>query len=232
MRVPGPEVPGDTFETSLGFRARRAWETPVRAETREHWTGSPSKSSDQIGKIVKKCPKIMVSETSFGYFSDIFSALFEWILQPQISEKDGNLPEIERKGHINLADALSGPLRLRVQSRSRTRLRIAASISFFCFALVWTFCWHSLSWWTFQIYFYFFARESGKGSPRHREGGVLLVFLKVPRGGGSPKEMRGGGEGPGCLQRSLGGRGLIFFFRGRNSHQSASGFSNELPVTT
>ena len=32
--------------------------------------------------------------------------------------------------HVSSGLALSGPLRLRVQSRSRTRLRIAASIAF------------------------------------------------------------------------------------------------------
>ena len=56
-------------------------------------------------------------------------------------------------------------------------------------------------------FFFFSARGGGRGSPRPPGRGGVDFLLKIPGGGGSPKE--GGAEGPGGCLRRIGN-----FFRG------------------
>ena len=66
--------------------------------------------------------------------------------------------------------------------------------------------------------FVFSARERGRGSPRHREGGGDRFSIENPRkwGGGSPG--RGPrGWGGSAANWGIGGGGLNFFFRAEMS---------------
>ena len=64
-----------------------------------------------------------------------------------------------------------------------------------------------MSWWTFRIFFVFSARKRGRGSPRRREGGGLII--ENPERSGLPGGWaRGrGGEGSGGCLRGIGGGG-------------------------
>ena len=76
----------------------------------------------------------------------------------------------------------------------------------------------------FGFFFYFFLLEGWERGVRgatRREGDGF--FIENPSGGGGFSQAGGGGgEGPGgCFFHIWGGRGLIFFFRGRNSPQES-----------
>ena len=72
---------------------------------------------------------------------------------------------------------------------------------------------NSYSWWAFRIFLIFSARGT-----RRQEGAWDGFSLKIPGGGGAPRE-RGGGEGRGCLWGKWDGGGAKFLLGGQNSHQ-------------
>ena len=64
-----------------------------------------------------------------------------------------------------------------------------------------------ISWWTFRIFFIFFARE-GEGESEALGGGGISFLLKVPGGGGVLQDGRGGGTGRVSAAK------LFFFWEG------------------
>ena len=60
-----------------------------------------------------------------------------------------------------------------------------------------------------DIFYFFFVRGRGRGSPRRQEGGI--GFFIPGGGGGVPRGGRAEGPG-GCLRRFGGGGGEMFFF--------------------
>ena len=82
-------------------------------------------------------------------------------------------------------------------------------------------CPQKLPRWTFRIFFIFFLLGEGKGESEAPGRGGVRIFIENPRRGCLRAGRGGGGRGWKGDSGKLGGGGLNFFFRGRNSHQVA-----------
>ena len=72
-----------------------------------------------------------------------------------------------------------------------------------------------------DIFYFFSARQRGKGECEAPGGGGAISYGKSQEGG-SPGWVGAGGEGPGGCLWGIGGGGgglFFFFFRGRNVHR-------------